>query len=64
MSSQGPKKRKEIQMNTTEDIELHELEIIEHRLDAEASLEAESVGFVAPSASGFLAPSGSGFLIP
>jgi len=42
-------------MNTSEDIELHELDDIERRLSTEAPHEAEAeAGFLVVSASGFL----------
>jgi hypothetical protein len=50
-------------METSNDIELHDLETIEASLSAEGSAEPHEAGFEVASASGFLVASASGFLV-
>jgi hypothetical protein len=49
-------------MNTKDDIQLHDLEIIEANLSTEGPSEGED-SFMITSASGFMITSASGFMI-
>lgn len=50
-------------METSNDIELHDLETIEDALNTDGTSEEQRGGFEVSSASGFLVSSASGFLV-